>query len=705
MNLNPRTWFGGLLQRGHKFTNTGGTLAASERNALGPWSPLLGQFLPRQINPWLYEAVREAIPIIDGGIGRLVTLDGIVRVRGASDALVAEIEDWMQSVPVNDAEAGLQALYSSQGNEVYEQGVSLAEFVVKGRDIVGLRVADSKGIAFTRDAAGLHAWYRPPGHGKRGGGDGYDTVESVLRRGLPASAAMQGMTEHGYSKLARERLIYVVNEPEADNPYGTSKLRSLEFVSQLLLKIQNAMGRAWERYGDPPLHLVYKTKTKLDPAELKEREKLLSDALAKAMKARAAGNSVDLVNALGALDELSINVIGANGLVMEVEVPAKHLLEQVVAKFGLPPWMLGLQWSTSERLAEQQSIVVLQESATRFERRRPGLTRVVETMLRLRGRTWRRGDWELYQELPNLHDEMKRAQAEFLRAQTAMMGQGVGEAVRGIDNNLRAPRQPGQHKHAGDKAHGDDEHPAEPWAENDPSLPRIEAARTAEQLSLWDGLRRAVIDSLGLTPGAAGKASGEGWRFDPAKLPELVRLGLEFYARSTRPDAPALAAMWEAWARGYANGGTDVGIEAAVGEAHARVHAALRDRGLELVRNATARAYDRRIVGELASGAYDGMHPDIVARQLRAKFDAGEYDWERLVRSEMAMAQSDGKLAAYGEFAADRQFDFITAAAGVCPTCIGLAAAGPYALTAVPVPVRDSHPGCRCTVGPHVPAR
>ena len=61
---------------------------------------------------------------------------------------------------------------------------------------------------------------------------------------------------------------------------------------------------------------------------------------------------------------------------------------------------------------------------------------------RSRGRTWKPGDWELTQTLPNLMDEAKRAQADFLRAQTALMlnqsGQAEVEPGQGIDNGLRS---------------------------------------------------------------------------------------------------------------------------------------------------------------------------------------------------------------------------------------------------------------------------
>jgi len=163
--LDPRGWFG-RKDALDSTRNQGGMLAAAQRQSspMGAWSGVIGQWQPRARSPYLLEALREAIPILDGGINRLVTLDGILTVEGDNDALVQEIDTWMRNVPVNDLECGYQAFYAGQGAEHYEQGVGLGEFVYdrRGRDVIGLRVADSKGLAFVRETDRLRVFYRTP---------------------------------------------------------------------------------------------------------------------------------------------------------------------------------------------------------------------------------------------------------------------------------------------------------------------------------------------------------------------------------------------------------------------------------------------------------------------------------------------------------------------------------------------------------------
>ncbi|MGH8083862.1 MAG: minor capsid protein [Lysobacter sp.] len=703
MNLNP------FRKNTDPTRNQRGDLAAATREAMsmGPWSSTFGQWQPRAHTPWLYEALREAVPVLDGGINRLVTVDGIIEVEGGNDKLTAEIAEWMRNVPVNDLETGYQAFYASQGAEHYEQGVGIGEFVYdgKGRDVIGLRVADSKGLEFARDSDRMRIFYRAPTNRGDTRRDGLGSVESLLR-GTVRGDTCGALLAAGYVDLEPRQLVVALNQPEADNPYGTSILRSVPFVAQILLKMQNATGRSWERFGDPPFHVSYSTKNrKIDNATALSRARQIVADLATAMAAKAKGNSVDLATGAGADDEIKIAIIGAAGEALEIGEPARHMLEQVVAAFGLPPWMLGITWSQASGIGEQQSVVVLQEAQTRFERRGPGLHKPIEAMLRARGRTWKPGDWKLVQRLPNLMDEAKRAQAAFLRAQTALMlgesGQPGAPALgTGVDNNLRSA---GRHVHTrpskGTKASEDGDE-SEPWAEDDEELPLIEARTVAAVLAVWFTLGDDVLRVLGLD-------APEGERFDSALdlLAPLMSAG-ELAAASMA--AVLLDGQTAAFDRGVINAGIelstdfdDTEVRIAVARMHERARGFYRERGLELVRGGMSRRFQTRIVAALASGEFDGMNPQYVATTLRQRFGGGNANWERLARSETARAQAHGKRDHMREQGVT-QYDFVTAATGACPTCRRLARNGPYDIDAAssPVPVDDSHPSCRCTITP-----
>lgn len=715
MNLLPNAIRQWLAPR--KAANTGGDIATIQREGSpqGPWTPMFSGFEPRKVDPHVYESLRESIGVLDAAIHATVVLDGIVRVQGGNDAIVAEIEDFIGNVPVNDAEVGLQAAFECQGNERYEQGFGIVEWITdkRGRDIVGLRVADSKGICFRRGDAGLETWYRPISV-RQDGTTQLDNIERLLRN-RTSVLDPQTLGGYGYKQLDPARLLYTVNQPEADGPYGTSLLRSLEFNGKTLLTLQNAIDRTWNRFGDPPLLVVYKTANRkvVDTAgELDRRRDTIADNLRKTMEGKAAGNSVDMVQAIGKDDDFTVAVIGAGGQVLELEMPARHLLEQIVAKTQLPPWMLGLQFSTSERMAEQQAGIALQASKTRWVRREPSLRNLVATMLRLRGRTWKKGDWTLVQELPNIQDKLKEAQAGFLIAQTEMMRAGTTAAVGnaggngtntgsgdqgkppGIDNNLRSMPAPiAKHApHAHTKAAGDD---GEPWADGDPELPRLERAAVDALLVSWSALLEDLRTAVGI---AVDNVAPWVWKLEHVFAANTAGEG--FLGEAASETGPVASVLIDTWRRAAANAAAELGNASPKRTLDAAIAAGLRERGMSQVRSTFARVYRDDIVALLASGALDGLPAASVARDLARRFGNAAYDWQRLVSSEMVAAYGPAKLA---EFAANgvERYDWSTAGDGsVCTICAGHRDAGPYVIGAGPVPMTDSHPFCRCTPVP-----
>ncbi len=173
--------------------------------------------------------------------------------------------------------------------------------------------------------------------------------------------------------------------------------------------------------GDPPLNVVYKTKNRsLKEAELNTRKTTIANNIAAVMRAKRSGNSAEFVNAIGADDDITITVIGAQDQMIDMDVPARHMVDQVTAKFGLPGWMLGVPSSSVQGQSEAQCNIVLQESQTRWASTAPALTRIIETLLRLRGRTWKPGD--LPASTGGAGDPSKQLQSAIDRMSAKLMG-------------------------------------------------------------------------------------------------------------------------------------------------------------------------------------------------------------------------------------------------------------------------------------------
>lgn len=367
----------------------------------GPFTTMFGTFIPRKIDPNFFEFLIESVPICGAVINKLVTLDGIPIVSGNNQALVDEINDWIQNVPVNDIQKGLQAFHQGLSREAFEQGFSFGEFVTdkKRSDIIGLRVADSKTIKFSRDETGLRVYQRADN----------DQLDRELNQ---------------------SNLIYFSVNNENTNPYGTPILRGCEFVSKIMTTIYQATGNTWERFGDPSYSVIYKT-SKKDGADLEGRKKTIIEEFNAALRAKKTGQSADFVRAIDTTSEIEIKVIGAdNRVVLDMEVPMKQIIEDVCGITGLPAWMLGRSFSTTERRANFEAEMVLADVAVRQAAKTPHFERLIKTLLLLRGRTWKQGDWQIEWRQVNLHDLVAQAQARFLNAQADMMGQGTAAGVQ-----------------------------------------------------------------------------------------------------------------------------------------------------------------------------------------------------------------------------------------------------------------------------------
>lgn len=714
MNLptvfNPSKWFTPASRRKDApGAPPGAPLTRSQSEAQGPWSYLWSNYVPREVNPRFYEALREAVAPIDGALGWLVTFDGILRVDGDNTALVEEINEWMQSVQVNDKDVGFQSFYAQQGNEMYEQGFSIGQYVLApdGTDVTKLLVADSKGIVFERippdQGGGLKTWYRPPRpipHRR----DGLYNVERILRNEL-----MQDLTgwlkENDYIELDPSRLIYCSYNPENANPYGVSLMRALEFVGRILLTVQNATDRVWNRFGDPSFHVNYKTQyARVGDTNIEARRSKLATDFKTVLDTKQQGNSADFVTAVGPNDTIDVKIIGGDGQILELEMPAKHMVQNICSKTHLPDWLVGFNFGAVSGLPGKQCEMVLQDAKTRFITRKPGLKAVITAMLRARGRTWKNGDWDLVQDLPNVGDVLAEAQARFYNSEADLMDRNQSGRA-----GAPAAPAPGKRRRAATRKSAKSTHRhahKEAFAEDDPELPKLEAAAEGALVDGWLIAETRCLQILGLGGAKTAKAAGDGeddpaddgdtFMFDTTDASDLDQVEVDLVAGAAAADGELVTGMQDAYGRGVANGADELGGDQVQEIIVERNRRALADRGLSLVKDAAVRSYRDEIVQALMDGEYDGMKPDDVAAALAARFDAGEYNWRRLARTEIANAQFGGKLAQYQAHGLDK-YEWI-AAADACQICQDLADNGPYDLGGGPTPEDDAHPECRCTV-------
>jgi hypothetical protein len=113
----------------------------------------------------------------------------------------------------------------------------------------------------------------------------------------------------------------------------------------------------------------------------KDRAKEIAAAWSDGMKSSAVGVVKDFV----AVGDVDIKVIGADNQLIDTEVPVRQLLEQIVAKLSVPPFLLGLNWSTTERMSSQQADILTSELEYYRRLLTPVLEEICSVFLRLCG--------------------------------------------------------------------------------------------------------------------------------------------------------------------------------------------------------------------------------------------------------------------------------------------------------------------------------
>ena len=207
----------------------------------------------------------------------------------------------------------------------------------------------------------------------------------------------------------QELLLFTPFQPGTDNPYGVSLLRSMPFLSGILLKIYQALGQNWERAGNLRFAVVCRPGER-DGLSAQERGQQIAREWSAAMQAGRQGAVRDFV----AVGDVDIKVIGADNQALDTQVPVRQMLEQIVAKLGLPPFILGLSWSTTERMSQQQSEIL----ASELESYRALLTPVILRICRYHlEQTGLGGKVQVKWKHISIADEVEQARAKLLDMQ------------------------------------------------------------------------------------------------------------------------------------------------------------------------------------------------------------------------------------------------------------------------------------------------
>ncbi len=354
-----------------------------------PFTSLSSLMPSSPVDTRLYASLREAVPVIDAAISKLVRLLGEFRVVCDDSAAEKELTYFLENVNVGGTRQGINAFVGTFFEQLITMGTAVGEMVTDSFTITHLFNSSLESIYLC---------------------EGENPLDIVIN-----SQDTKGtFTPVRYPEL----ILLSVHNPEPGKIYGTSVLKGLPFVSDVLLKIFNALGLNWERVGNVRFAVTYKPQNDaIDKAYAQERALQVAKEWSQTMK--AGGPVRDFV----AVGDVSIKAIGADNQILDSEIPVRQLLEQIVAKLGIPPFLLGLNWSTSERMSYQQADILTSEIDAYRREITPVINRICRTFLSLHGYGC---DFRVEWDNLTLQDISLMAQSELYRAQTERIYREIG---------------------------------------------------------------------------------------------------------------------------------------------------------------------------------------------------------------------------------------------------------------------------------------
>ncbi len=342
----------------------------------------------------VYRRVREALPVIDAAIGKLIRLTGGLRVTCADPAAEKALGEFLRTVSTGRGQVGINSFLDGYLDSLLTCGCAVGEILpaADGREIAALLCG---------------------------------RVDRVTVREGESPVEFAVCASDGSVLPRQELLLFTPFNPEAEHPCGVSLLRSMPSLAALLMQIYDAMGKNWERCGNVRFAVTCRPgEDELDRFSAQERADQIAQAWAHAMRS-------DGVSDFVSVGDVSIRAIGADNQVLDSEAPVRQILEQLVAKTGLPPFMLGLSWSSTERMSTQQADLLTTEITALRRSVTPVVERVCRLWLRLHGYGCA---FEVVWDDINLQDEVEEAraalyyeQARKLRLENDRMEGGHGD--------------------------------------------------------------------------------------------------------------------------------------------------------------------------------------------------------------------------------------------------------------------------------------
>lgn len=330
----------------------------------------------------LYDKLRVTVPVIDAAIIKIIRLTGGFSVISSDEKFQDRLDDFINNVPVGLTGKSLYTFIDNYLDSIITYGNAVGEIIINKNTgmIDGLYNGNICDIEIKCGNSPVERKY-------------------FLKNGRERI-----LIRHP------ERILFTAMNPATDG-MGRSILRGLPVLSNILLRIYECIGQNYERIGNVRYAVTYKPSADSgERAYSKERAVQIAKEWADGMNSAKFGQVKDFV----AVGDVDIKVIGAENQLFNTEIPVRQLLEQLISKLSIPPFLLGLNWSSTERMSSQQADILTSELEYYRRLLTPVICDIGNAFMRLSGNnSVCHVEWDNI----NLQDEKELAEARLKNAQ------------------------------------------------------------------------------------------------------------------------------------------------------------------------------------------------------------------------------------------------------------------------------------------------
>lgn len=342
--------------------------------------------------PWplQYDLLRrfyQSVPALGRAVDILSGFAGTPQFRCEKDADTEELQAWADAVLYGSLGRSLDLWCRDHRTQrlIYGFGVGEAVIAANRREVEKLWSYKSSSHGFETDQAG--------------------SLQVLQQQSV------------GRVPLNPETVLHTVHNPQACDPHGQSLFFAVGTFAQVWLDVVHAHRATWRRNGIITFHVNSELDDSVDDPAGSEGDSVLSQMEScwnESMRSQVMdGRAKDFFSS----GKVTVTSIGHDMTVMDISISKRAVVEEIGVGVGIPAWMLGYTWSTTERLSQQQADTLTSTVNVIRTEEEGTLRKLVDLRQRLAGR--RPGiAYEIVWPASSLQDLVEQARAELFRAQT-----------------------------------------------------------------------------------------------------------------------------------------------------------------------------------------------------------------------------------------------------------------------------------------------